>query len=113
MLDDKDRIFTNIYGIGPSYLEVNSVFPQRGRFFTPEDESRRRLVCTVGPDVLEELEMPEDSIGEFIRLGGDWCKIVGVMEKRGGLLEFWQDDDIVMTEAMAGRLIIDSRADRV
>ena len=101
--------FTNIYGIGPSYLEVNSVFPQRGRFFTPEDESRRRLVCTVGPDVLEELEMPEDSMGEFIRLGGDWCKIVGVMEKRGEIFGFSQDNYILMPYATAKRLMGASR----
>jgi len=103
--------FTNIYGIGPSYLEVNSVYPQTGRFFTREDEARRRLVCSVGPDVLEELEMSEGqaAIGEFIRLGGDWCKVVGVMEKRGEIFGFSQDNYVLMPYATAKRLMGASR----
>jgi putative ABC transport system permease protein len=101
--------FANVYGIGPSYLEVNSVYPQIGRFFTQEDERRRRLVCAVGPDVLEELEMPEDSIGKFIRLGGEWCKIVGIMEKRGEIFGFSQDNYVLMPYATAKRLMGASR----
>ena len=101
--------FTNIYGIGPAYLEVNSVYPQVGRFFTQADERRRRLVCAVGPDVVEELEMPDEAIGEFIRIGSEWCKIVGIMEKRGEIFGFSQDNYVLMPYATAKRLMGASR----
>jgi len=101
--------FTNIYGIGSSYLEINSVFPEKGRFFTQEDERRRRLVCGVGPDVIEELEMPEDSVGEFLRLGSEWCKVVGIMEPRGEIFGFSQDNYVLMPYATAKRLMGASR----
>ena len=101
--------FTRVIGIGPSYLDVNSVYPQQGRFFTRDDEQRRRMVCAVGMDIVEELEMPRDSIGEFFRVGGEWCKVIGIMEERGELLGFSQDDFVLLPYATARRLMGASR----
>jgi putative ABC transport system permease protein len=101
--------FTRVIGIGPSYLDVNSVYPQEGRFFTRDDEKRRRMVCAVGMDIIEELEMPQDSIGEFFRVGGEWCKIIGIIEERGELLGFSQDDFVLLPYATARRLMGASR----
>ncbi|MCW8924747.1 MAG: ABC transporter permease [Xanthomonadales bacterium] len=101
--------FTRVVGIGASYIDVNSVYPQEGRFFTPDDDARRRLVCVVGVDVIENLEMPDNSIGEYFRVGNEWCKIVGVMEKRGELLGFSQDDFVLMPYGTAKRIMGASR----
>ena len=97
--------FSQVIGIGPSYLEVNSVFPENGRFFTREDDERRRLVCAIGVDIIENLEMPEDPIGEYFRLGNEWCKIVAVMERRGELLGFSQDDYVLLPYGTAKRIM--------
>jgi len=101
--------FTRVVGIGSSYLEVNSLYPQEGRFFSRDDDLRRRMVCAVGVDIIENLEMPLDSIGEFFRVGGEWCKIVGVMEKRGELLGFSQDDFVLLPYSTAKRIMGASR----
>ncbi len=101
--------FSQVIGIGPSYLEVNSVFPQEGRFFTHEDDERRRLVCLIGVDVIENLEMPENPVGEYFRIGSEWCKIVGVLEKRGELLGFSQDDYVLLPYSTAKRIMGTSR----
>ncbi len=103
--------FTSVMGIGPSYLQVNSVYPQSGRFFTPDDENRRRLVCAIGIDIIENLELPKDPIGEFFLLGNDWCKIVGVIEKRGEILGFSQDDFILLPYSTARRIMGSTRRD--
>jgi putative ABC transport system permease protein len=101
--------FSQVIGIGPSYLEVNSVFPQEGRFFTREDDERRRLVCAIGVDVIENLELPDQPIGEYFRIGNEWCKIVGVIEKRGELLGFSQDDFVLLPYGTSKRLMGASR----
>ena len=101
--------FSQVFGIGPSYLEVNGVFPQDGRFFTREDDLRRRLVCAVGVDIIENLKMPDDSIGELFRIGNEWCKVVGVIEKRGELLGFSQDDFVLIPYNTAKRIMGTSR----
>jgi putative ABC transport system permease protein len=101
--------FTSVYGIGSSYLEVNSVYPQAGRFFMRGDELRRRMVCAIGVDIVENLEIPGDPVGQFIRLGGEWCKIVGVMEERGELLGFSQDNYVLIPYSTAKRIMGASR----
>ena len=101
--------FSRVLGIGPSYLDVNGVYPQQGRFFTTDDDARRRLVCAVGVDVIENLEMPDDAVGEFFRVGDEWCKIVGVIEKRGELLGFSQDDYVLLPYGTSKRIMGASR----
>jgi len=101
--------FTRVVGIGPSYIEVNAVYPQKGRFFTRDDDLRGRRVCAVGVDVIENLEMPDDALGEFFRVGNEWCKIVGVMEKRGELLGFSRDDFVLLPYNTAKRIMGTSR----
>lgn len=39
--------------------------------------------------------MPEDPIGEFINLSGDWFRVIGLAEKRGSLFGFDQDNYII------------------
>jgi len=101
--------FSRVFGIGADYLEVNGVYPRLGRFFTTGDNARRRLVCAIGVDVIDHLEMPENPVGEFFRVGNEWCKIVGVMEKRGELLGFSRDDFVLLPYATAKRLMGTSR----
>jgi putative ABC transport system permease protein len=101
--------FTRVVGIGPSYIEVNAVYPQKGRFFTRDDDLRGRRVCAVGVDVIENLEIPDDALGEFFRVGNEWCKIVGVMEKRGELLGFSRDDFVLLPYNTAKRIMGTSR----
>lgn len=101
--------FSRVIGIGPSYSDVNSLYPEDGRLFTVDDDVRRRLVCAVGVDVIEELEMPDDPLGEFFRVGNEWCKIVGVMEKRGELLGFSQDNFVLLPYGTAKRIMGASR----
>ena len=97
--------FPRIIGIGASYPDVNSVYPQEGRFFTADDNLRRRLVCAVGVDVIEDLKMPKRSIGEFFRVGNEWCKLVGIVEKRGEIFGFSQDNLVFLPYSTAKRIM--------
>ena len=97
--------FTRVFGVGSSYMDVNQIFPQEGRFFTRSDNERRRLVCLAGEDVIENLEIEGDPIGEFIRIGDEWCKLVGIMEARGELLGFSQDDYVLLPFDTMQRLL--------
>jgi putative ABC transport system permease protein len=101
--------FSRVIGIGPSYPEVNSIDLEEGRFFTADDDARRRLVCVIGVDVIDDLEMPDDPIGEFFRVGNEWCKIVGILEKRGELLGFSRDNVVLLPYGTAKRIMGASR----
>ena len=96
---------TQVFGVGSSYMDVNQAFPQTGRFFTRSDDDSRRLVCLVGMKVVEELELPDGGIGEFIRVGSDWCRVIGVMEERGEIFGFSQDNYVLLPYTTMQRLI--------
>jgi putative ABC transport system permease protein len=78
------------------FTAVRGIYPQSGRFIVDSDDQSRRRVAVVGTKAIEDLELPEDPVGEYIRLGNEWFKVVGVMEKRGELLGMSQDNYVVI-----------------
>jgi putative ABC transport system permease protein len=96
--------YASVYGVGASWMDVNGSYPATGRGFTRGDENRRRLVCAIGSEVVEELKLPEDPIGEYFRVNGEWCKVIAVMETRGELFGFSQDNFVMLPYATTRRL---------
>ncbi|NQZ09779.1 MAG: ABC transporter permease [Algicola sp.] len=86
---------TMITGTDSSYQNVVSTYPEFGRFLSQSDDLRRRRVAIVGSSVIKKLDMPENPVGEFINLSGDWFRIIGVAETRGQMFGFDQDNYII------------------
>ncbi|MFA5683065.1 MAG: ABC transporter permease [Lysobacteraceae bacterium] len=83
---------SRILATTPSYQDTQSVYPSAGRFITDADDRSRRRVTVVGTKLRDDLKLPENPVGEFIEMGGEWFKIVGLMEERGEMFGFSQDD---------------------
>jgi putative ABC transport system permease protein len=75
---------------------VRGRFPEAGRFLVESDDKSRRRVTVIGDKLREDLKLPEDPVGEFILLGNEWFKVVGLMEKRGEIFGFSQDNYAVI-----------------
>jgi putative ABC transport system permease protein len=75
---------------------ANQSFPRLGRFVTDSDNDTRRRVVVLGEKAREDLKLPEDPLGTFIQVGGEWFKIVGLMEARGELLGQSLDNYVVI-----------------
>ncbi|HTE40472.1 MAG TPA: ABC transporter permease [Steroidobacteraceae bacterium] len=73
-----------IYATTPYYQFVQQVFPKHGRFITASDDATRRRVVVLGEQARIDLKLPENPVGQFIQIGREWFKVVGVMEPRGG-----------------------------
>ncbi|KFN50482.1 ABC transporter permease [Arenimonas composti] len=78
------------------FTAVQGLYPELGRFLVASDDQSRRRVVVIGNEVREKLELPEDPVGEFIRIGSDWFKVIGVMEKRGEIFGLSQDNYVVI-----------------
>ena len=78
------------------FTAVQGLYPDVGRFLVPSDDFSRRRVVVLGADVVEDLELPDDPVGEYIRIGSDWFKVVGVMESRGDFFGISQDNYVVI-----------------
>jgi putative ABC transport system permease protein len=83
-------------GTTASLMDVQQLFPKSGRFITQSDDASRRRVVVLGEQVRKDLELPERPEGEFVQIGTEWFKVVGVMESRGELLGMNQDAFLIM-----------------
>jgi putative ABC transport system permease protein len=82
----------------------NQSYPRIGRFITDSDDLSRRRVAVLGEKARTDLKLPENPVGDFIQVGNEWFKIVGVMETRGEL--FGQSlDDLVVIPFETGRAL--------
>jgi putative ABC transport system permease protein len=75
---------------------ANQSYPRLGRFITESDNNSRRRVVVLGEKARADLKLPENPIGTFIQVGGEWFKIVGVMEARGELFGQSLDNYVVI-----------------
>jgi putative ABC transport system permease protein len=74
------------YGTTQSLQDVQGLFPQSGRFITNSDDDSRRRVVVLGEQIRKDLDLPEHPEGEFVQIGREWFKVVGVMEPRGTIM---------------------------
>jgi len=88
--------FTRVYGVTPNYQDTFKVYTAQGRFVNAADEQAARKICVIGTKVRENLDLPGSPIGQFLRIGGDWYKIVGVMEEKGDVFGISQDDYVAI-----------------
>jgi putative ABC transport system permease protein len=69
-------------GTTPSYREAARLELAAGRFLTDLDVSDRKRVAVLGASVAHALFPLSSPVGETVRLGGDWYRVVGVLEGR-------------------------------
>ncbi len=75
---------------------ANQSYPRKGRFVTDSDNNSRRRVVVLGEKARIDLKLPEEPLGTFIQVGGEWFKIVGVMEARGEMFGQSMDNYVVI-----------------
>ncbi|HZW11455.1 MAG TPA: ABC transporter permease, partial [Phycisphaerales bacterium] len=67
-------------GIWPTWHDIVGRQVVQGREFIPVDDASRQFVCLINDKAIEELDLPREPVGEFIRVAGRRFKIVGVVE---------------------------------
>src|SRR5258706_401985 len=81
---------------GPGYELIDDLSVASGRQLNEVDDSRRRAVCVLGPEVAEELFPGLDPIDRVIRIGPDSYQVIGVTEAKGKMLGQTQDRFVVI-----------------
>lgn len=94
--------------IGTTYTmaDAGQHFTKQGRFISISDNQTRRRVCVIGEEIRKNLSLPDDPVGEYINYGGEWVKVIGLLESRGALLGMSMDNIMFMpyttVESMIG-----------
>ena len=86
---------TDVIGVTPDILKMTSYPIEKGRFIEDTDVRKRTSVAVLGYQTKQDLfGSDEEAVGESIRVAGRKFEVVGVLEKKGGMLG--TADDYVM-----------------
>ena len=80
-----------VSGRSAGYDVVEDYAIGQGRHLTELDDRRRRPVCVIGPEVVEEARLGPDPVGRRIRVGRQTFEVVGVTMPKGKILGVTQD----------------------
>ena len=73
-----NRVPVEIIGTVPWYPEISNVRTKYGRFITPYDIRYKRGICIVDEKVVPLLFSFDDPIGQSVKIGSDYYRVVGV-----------------------------------
>jgi putative ABC transport system permease protein len=85
-----------IRGTTPEYQEVADVSAAQGRFFSMVDDHRYNQVCVLGQAVVDAIFKDVDPLHKKVFIGPFKFLVVGIKEKKGNLLGFNQDEDVII-----------------
>jgi len=88
--------FGTILGSTYTYQDVAQYFVQRGRFISDSDNRTRRRVAIIGEDIRKDLSLPDDPVGEFVQINGEWIRVIGLLEPKGEILGQSQDNRVIL-----------------
>ena len=93
-----------ILGATEESQDVLGVDASIGRYITASDDRNGRRIVVIGVDVRDELRMPKNPVGEYLLIGREWFRIVGLLEKRGEIFGFSQDNRVFIPFSVARSL---------
>ncbi len=93
-----------ILGATEESQDVLGVDASIGRYITASDDRNGRRIVVIGVDVRDELRMPKNPVGEYLLIGREWFRVVGLLEKRGEIFGFSQDNRVFIPFSVARSL---------
>src|ERR1043165_5807158 len=76
------RVDCEINGTVPWYPEMRNHHVSSGRFFNDADMESSASVCVIGAEMVKTLFPLDSPLGRDVRVGGDYYRVIGVMEPR-------------------------------
>ena len=87
---------TSMIGVYPDYTTIQNIEIEYGTFFDQSAVKGASTYAVIGPDTAKELNMPENPVGEVIRIQNMPFVIIGVMKARGDSAMGSQDDMVII-----------------
>lgn len=72
------RLSTEVVGTVPWFPEISPLRIKYGRFITTTDMHYKQAVCVIDEYVRKELFAFDDPLDQFVKVGGDYYRVVGV-----------------------------------
>ncbi|HZW26678.1 MAG TPA: ABC transporter permease [Gallionella sp.] len=96
---------TTVFGEGRNFAKAFTMKVQSGSFWPDEDNEQARAFVVLGSKVRQELFPGQNPLGQYLRVGGQRYRVVGVMEPKGQVLGLDLDDAVFIPVARAMELL--------
>lgn len=84
------------FGVSAPYVDIDSKTKvTEGSFFTEDDDDGKALVLVLGATIRETLFGNQVAVGEFVKLGKQRFRVIGVLAEQGGGFSFLDFNDAV------------------
>jgi macrolide transport system ATP-binding/permease protein len=97
---------TSVVGAEPAYARMHNAEPERGRFFTDDENQRRMRVAVLGATVVKNLFGDRDPLGEMIKVNKVSFQVIGLLPEKGAGGFMNQDDRIIVPLGTAMRRLL-------
>lgn len=87
---------TSLVGCYPDYATVQNIEMAYGTFFDTSSVRNASTHAVIGPETAEELGLPDDPVGQVIRIQSTPFTIIGVTKAKGDSSMGSQDDMIII-----------------
>ena len=87
---------TMVLGASPDYASIQDIDIEYGTFFDDIAVKNAATYAVIGPDTAVELGLPENPVGEIIRIQNMPFVVIGVMRARGDSAFGSQDDMVII-----------------
>ncbi|MCF7668537.1 MAG: ABC transporter permease [Verrucomicrobia bacterium] len=77
------RVDCEVIATVPWYPQMRNHQVKRGRFFTDLELEDRSNVCVISPEMVQSLFPLSDPIGQSVRIGENYYRVIGVMTPQG------------------------------
>jgi putative ABC transport system permease protein len=94
-----------VFGEGRNFAAAFTMKVQSGAFWPDEDNEQARAFVVLGAKVRQELFTGQNPLGQYLRVGGQRFRVIGVMEPKGQILGMDLDDAVFIPVARAMELL--------
>ncbi len=95
---------TMVLGEGRDFGAAFTMKLQSGSFWTDADDEQARAQVVIGSKIEQELFSGMNPLGQYLRIGGQRYRVIGVMESKGQILGMDMDDTVFIPAARAMEL---------
>ncbi len=99
-------IDTNYVGTDASYIKIQDIEMERGRFYSEREGRGGANVMVLGYTVWKDLFEGQNPIGEVVKIKSVPFEIIGVVKKRGSVAFQNQDDQVFIPLVIAQKQLI-------
>jgi putative ABC transport system permease protein len=74
--------YGKVSGVTPDFFDVFNLPLEKGEMFNEEQMVNGKAVCILGATIKNKLFPKKDPIGQYVKCGSVWLKVVGVLQNR-------------------------------